>query len=76
MIQKSKINWQDSQPFGDWVSRITDLDKALSKVTEKAVFSGNELRKRQIAAGYSIEEIEQILAPMVEDAKETLSVNG
>ena len=51
----------DSQPFGDWVSKITDLDKALSKVTEKAVFSGNELKKRQIAAGYSIEEIEQIL---------------
>ena len=66
----------DSQPFGDWVSKITDLDKVLSKVTEKAVFSGNELRKRQIAAGYSIEEIEQILAPMVEDAKETLASMG
>ena len=66
----------ESQPFGDWVSRITDLDKILSKVTEKAVFSGNELKKRQIAAGYSIEEIEQILAPMVEDAKETLASMG
>ena len=66
----------ESQPFGDWVSRITDLDKVLSKVTEKAMFSGNELRKRQIAAGYSIEEIEQILAPMVEDAKETLASMG
>ena len=66
----------ESQPFGDWVSRITDLDKVLSKVTEKSVFSGNELQKRQIAAGYSIEEIEQILAPMVEDAKETLASMG
>ena len=66
----------ESQPFGDWVSKITDLDKVLSKVTEKAVFSGNQLRKRQIAAGYSIEEIEQILAPMVEDAKETLASMG
>ena len=48
----------------------------LSIVTEKSVFSGNQLRKRQIAAGYSIEEIEQILAPMVEDAKETLASMG
>ena len=66
----------ESQPFGDLVSKITDLDKVLSKVTEKAIFSGNELKKRQIAAGYSIEEIEQILAPMVEDAKETLASMG
>jgi glutamate synthase (NADPH/NADH) large chain len=31
---------------------------------------------RQIAAGYTIEELEQILAPMVEDAKESLASMG
>ena len=34
------------------------------------------MRKRQIAAGYSIEEIEQVLAPMAEDGKETLASMG
>ena len=58
------------------VSKISDLGSSLEKVTEKAIFSGTELRKRQIAAGYSVEEIEQILAPMVEDAKETLASMG
>ena len=58
------------------MSKISDLGSSLEKVTEKAIFSGSELRKRQIAAGYSVEEIEQILAPMVEDAKETLASMG
>ncbi|MGE4327729.1 MAG: glutamate synthase large subunit, partial [Pseudodonghicola sp.] len=42
-----------SQPFGDWVSKINDLDQELARVTEKPLFSGAELRQRQIAAGYS-----------------------
>ncbi len=71
---KNKLS--ESQPFGEWVSKISDLGSSLEKVTEKAIFSGSELRKRQIAAGYSVEEIEQILAPMVEDAKETLASMG
>ena len=66
----------ESQPFGDWVGRITDMDEVLAGVTEEAIFEGTELRKRQIAAGYSIEELEQILAPMAEDGKETLASMG
>ena len=65
-----------AQPFGEWVGKIKDLNDALAQVTEKQLFSGEELRKRQIAAGYSIEEIEQILAPMAEDGKETLASMG
>ncbi|CRL12435.1 glutamate synthase large subunit [Phaeobacter italicus] len=63
-------------PFGDWVQKINDLDSTLAKVTEKALFSGDELRRRQVAAGYTIEELEQILAPMAEDGKETLASMG
>ncbi|MBL4766920.1 MAG: glutamate synthase large subunit [Rhodobacteraceae bacterium] len=65
-----------AQPFGDWVGKINNADEALSGVTEKPSFTGAELRKRQIAAGYTIEELEQILAPMAEDGKETLASMG
>jgi glutamate synthase (NADPH/NADH) large chain len=65
-----------ARPFGEWVERIKDLDVELSKVEEKPLFSGEELRRRQIAAGYTIEELEQILAPMAEDGKETLASMG
>ncbi|KMW59701.1 Glutamate synthase [NADPH] large chain [Candidatus Rhodobacter oscarellae] len=63
-------------PFGEWVGKITDLDEALASVTEAPLFSGAELRKRQIAAGYSLEELEQVLAPMAEDGKEMIASMG
>ena len=63
-------------PFSDWVGKINDLETGLSGVSEAPMFEGAELRKRQIAAGYSLEELEQILAPMAEDGKETLASMG
>ncbi|MGR3662797.1 MAG: glutamate synthase large subunit [Paracoccaceae bacterium] len=65
-----------AQPFGEWVSKIVDLDEELSGLTEEPMFSGAELRTRQIAAGYTLEELEQILAPMAEDGKEVLASMG
>ncbi|HAW46639.1 MAG TPA: hypothetical protein DCX34_05285, partial [Roseovarius sp.] len=57
----------EAQPFGEWVGKINELDGVLARVTEAPLFEGGDLRRRQIAAGYSIEEIESILAPMAED---------
>jgi glutamate synthase (NADPH/NADH) large chain len=65
-----------SRPFSEWVGKITDLAEATRGVTETALFQGSELRRRQVAAGYSIEELEQILAPMAEDGKESLASMG
>jgi len=65
-----------ARPFGEWVGKINNLEDTLSEVSEQALFTGAELRKRQIAAGYSIEELEQILSPMAEDGKETLASMG
>ncbi len=63
-------------PFGEWVGKINDLDDTLAGVSEAPKFTGEDLRKRQIAAGYSVEELEQILAPMAEDGKEALASMG
>ena len=65
-----------SRPFGDWVGKITDLESEMAGASEAALFGGGELRKRQIAAGFSVEELEQILAPMAEDGKEALASMG
>ncbi|HKL44962.1 MAG TPA: glutamate synthase large subunit [Roseovarius sp.] len=65
-----------AQPFGEWVGKIKDLDEVLGSVAEAPLFTGAELRRRQIAAGYSVEEIESILAPMAEDAKEAVASMG
>ncbi|MFC6686331.1 glutamate synthase large subunit [Jhaorihella thermophila] len=65
-----------AQPFGEWVEKINDLGEVLDRVTEAPMFTGEELRKRQIAAGYTLEEVEQILAPMAEDGKEVVASMG
>jgi len=65
-----------SQPFGDWVEKVVDLSDMMRDVPEKALFEGDDLRRRQIAAGYSMEELEQILAPMAEDGKEAIASMG
>ncbi len=66
----------EAQPFGEWVGKINELDGVLARVTEAPLFEGGDLRRRQIAAGYSIEEIESILAPMAEDGKEAIASMG
>ncbi|SLN71177.1 Glutamate synthase [NADPH] large chain precursor [Roseovarius gaetbuli] len=66
----------NAQPFGEWVGKINELDEKLAVVSEAPIYTGAELRRRQIAAGYSIEELEQILAPMAEDGKEAIASMG
>ena len=65
-----------AQPFGDWNDKIVDLNDKLRDVPETRKLDAAELRKRQVAAGYSIEEVEQVLAPMAEDGKEMIASMG
>ena len=74
--EEIKNKLASAHPFGEWTAKIKELDTKLSGVQEKQLYFGEDLRKRQIAAGYTIEEIEQILVPMAEDGKETLASMG
>ena len=74
--QEMKDALASELPFGEWVGKINDLEPKLAGVTEAPVFEGAELRQRQIAAGYTVEELEQILAPMAEDGKEAIASMG
>ncbi len=65
-----------AQPFGEWVGKVVNLNDSLIDIPEVPLFEGEELRKRQVAAGYSIEELEQVLAPMAEDGKEMIASMG
>ena len=65
-----------SQPFGDWIASVTDLEDATQGMEEKPWFEGEELRRRQISAGYSIEELETVIQAMAEDGKEAFGSMG
>ncbi len=74
--QEMKDALASELPFGEWVGKINDLEPKLAGVAEAPMFEGPELRQRQIAAGYTVEELEQILAPMAEDGKEAIASMG
>ena len=65
------------EPYTEWLGNLTQLDNLIR--TEEPVqvgLTGEGLRRRQIAAGYSLEEVELLLHPMVADAKEAVGSMG
>ncbi|RMD60654.1 MAG: glutamate synthase large subunit [Alphaproteobacteria bacterium] len=65
------------RPFGDWVRNITRIDDLIrSDHGEPARLERDELRRRQVAYGQTMEDMELILHPMVEDAKEAIGSMG
>ncbi len=67
-----------SAPFAEWVEHFrtfTDLP-GHDAPQPPATFDRGELRRRQVAAGLTAEDMELLLAPMVEDAKEAVGSMG
>ncbi|WP_149536873.1 glutamate synthase large subunit [Siccirubricoccus phaeus] len=65
------------KPFGQWTERTTRIDGIVkADGQEPELFRGEELRRRQLAVGYTLEELETILHPMVEEAQEAIGSMG
>lgn len=65
-----------SQPFGEWIEKVIELNAMMRDLPEPVKFTGDELRRRQAAAGFTMEELEHVLAPMAEDGKEAIASMG
>ena len=81
-IEKGKVFSNDQikdylgKEFKHFNSQIIDLDEKLSISNEKHNFDGESLRRRQHTFGISLEDLELILHPMAEDAKEATGSMG
>ncbi len=67
------------KPWGTWVKNTTHLDELVKKASqqgEPADLEKAQLRQRQMAFGITMEDLELILHPMVEDAKEAVGSMG
>lgn len=65
------------QDFASWTSRTEVLDDIVGAVDSKgAMFSSEELRRRQHCFGLSMEDMEMILKPMIEGGKEAVGSMG
>jgi len=65
-----------AKEFKHFNSQIIDLDEKLLISKEKHNFEGENLRRRQYTFGISLEDLELILHPMAEDAKEATGSMG
>jgi glutamate synthase (NADPH/NADH) large chain len=66
-----------SRPYGAWTRNITKMDRLIgSGEPEPVLFDRQELRRRQHAVGWSMEDLELILHPMVENVNEPVGSMG
>ena len=71
-----KDHLASEQPYDEYVKKIIRLDKRLVVNKESTLTDPSKLRKKMIAAGYTMEELELILHPMATDAKESTGSMG
>ncbi|MBV9785987.1 MAG: glutamate synthase large subunit, partial [Acidisphaera sp.] len=65
------------QDFAAWTRRTVSIDHIVkTDAPEPVAFEGEALRRRQLAIGTSLEDLELILHPMVEDAAEAIGSMG
>jgi glutamate synthase (NADPH/NADH) large chain len=76
LFTNEKIKNYLAKEYKHFNSQIIDLDKKITVSNEKALFKGSDLKKRQHAFGISLEDLELILHPMAEDAKEATGSMG
>ena len=72
-----KNRLSQSKPFGDWTKKITHIDKLVQSVDEEfRDIDTLNLRKRMASFGWTIEDLELILHPMIADGKEATGSMG
>ena len=65
-----------ANPYEAWTSQIVSLEQPEGGEHERRMFDQEELRRRQSAIGFTMEDLEIILHPMVETAKEPIGSMG
>ena len=63
-------------PYDQWLGNIVELDEAVGPGPEPRMYGREELVRRQAAAGLTLEDLEMVLAPMVEEGKEAVGSMG
>jgi len=66
-----------SKPFDEWTKKIIHIDKLVQSVDEEfRDINSSDLRKRMSSFGWTVEDIELILHPMISEQKEATGSMG
>ncbi|NUP90192.1 MAG: glutamate synthase large subunit, partial [Candidatus Sumerlaeia bacterium] len=73
-----KERFTHDKPYGEWVSRrlVNGADLALRNPEPMQHFRGRRLLKRQIASGWTAEDVKQLLIPMILSGQEATGSMG
>jgi len=63
-------------PYDRWLGNMVELEARIGPGAEPRLWDRETLVRRQAAAGFSLEDLEMVLAPMVEEAKEAVGSMG
>ena len=66
----------DRHPYEEWLDNIVELEPQIGPGPEERLFDVEEVGRRQMAAGYTAEELDLVLRPMAETGKEAIGSMG
>jgi glutamate synthase (NADPH) large chain len=74
--EEIKAKLASDEPYAELTANVKQLDSIIAPAHEPPPPEKESLRRRQIAAGFTLEDLELILHPMAEDAKEAVGSMG
>ncbi|MGF1544907.1 MAG: glutamate synthase large subunit [Parvularculaceae bacterium] len=63
-------------PYKEWLENVVVLEPIIGPGPEERMFSNEDLSRRQVAAGFTMEDLDLVLRPMVETGKEGIGSMG
>ncbi len=63
-------------PYTEWLENVVELEGAIGPGPEDRLFAGEDLIRRQAAAGMTLEDLDLVLRPMAETGKEAIGSMG
>ncbi len=63
-------------PYTEWLENMVDLEPLIGPGPEPRAATGEALTRRQIAAGFSREDLDLLLDPLIKDGKEAVGSMG
>ncbi len=65
-----------AHPYEDWLDHVVDLNERLAGAEPRLYEANDALVRRQAAAGLTLEDVELLLQPMMEEGKEAIGSMG
>ncbi|MBC5635457.1 glutamate synthase large subunit [Ornithinibacillus sp. BX22] len=71
-----KLQVATEKPYKEWLMELKDIDTIPNTATSQPTYRGKKLLENQVAFGYTREELEKIMKPLVSGGKDPIGSMG